>query len=259
MNDNTRIVSASARLRAAAEYVAARFPYENGLPLVCADVGADHGYLSVYLAENGICERVYATEINKGPAEKAKKYIASRFDVERIGKDGKPCCVHLSDIVTVHLADGLDTMQGRGINRAAICGMGGEVISGILERADFVRMDRVKLILQPMSRELELREYLSLRGYEIIDEKLLSDAGRVYTIMAAIFTGEPYTLSPSELILGKRIIEEGGELFRNLLVRKYGHAKNKLSGRLHDHTAESFDVQLYEELKSLCVREGLEI
>lgn len=259
MNSNSRYIEAGPRLRAAAEFVAARFSYEKDTPLVCADVGADHAYLSIYLAEEGICDRVYATEINKGPAEKAKKNIAQRFAVEKLDNNGQKIKVPLSDIVTVHNVDGLDTMEGRGINRIVICGMGGEVISGIIERAPFVKVDRIKIVLQPMSRELELRDYLSKSGFEITDEKLLQDAGRVYTIMSVVFTGRCYQLSPSELILGKSIIAKGGDLFKNLLARKYSHAKNKLNGRNLSESADDFDRLLYHELRLLCEREGLPV
>ncbi len=253
VNSNTENNS---RLGAAAEYVAARLSFESeDTPLICADVGADHAYLSIYLAESGICERVYATEINEGPCEKAKENISKRRPVGVKCGDGTVRSVPLSEIVTVHNTDGLDTMEGRGINRVVICGMGGEVISGILERAPFVRDSKVKLVLQPMSRECELRCYLSENGFEIVDEKLVSDAGRVYAVIAAVWDGKKREFSPSELILGKNIIECGGELFRSLLKRKLLHAKN----RMRDASHSEYDERLYRELSALCEREHIEV
>ena len=37
-----------------------------------ADVGTDHGYIPIYLIKNNICKRAIASDINKGPVEKAK-------------------------------------------------------------------------------------------------------------------------------------------------------------------------------------------
>ena len=246
----------NSRLGAAAEYVAARLSSENSdTPLICADVGADHAYLSIYLAESRICQRVYATEINKAPCEKAKVNIKNRRPIEVLCEDGSKTSVPLSEIVTVHNVDGLDTMENRMINRIVICGMGGEVISGILERAPFVKDGRSKLVLQPMSREFELRTYLAKNGFSIIDEKLVSDAGRVYAVIAAVWDGKVREFSPSELILGKKIIECGGELFRSLLMRKLIHAKN----RMRDSSRTEFDERLFGELKVLCDREHIEV
>lgn len=246
----------NSRLGAAAEYVAARLSFEKpDTPLICADVGADHAYLSIYLAESGICRRVYATEINKGPCEKARLNIMSRRPIEVLYEDGSKVSVPLSEIVTVHNVDGLDTMENRMINRIVICGMGGEVISGILDRAPFVRDGNIKLVLQPMSREFELRTYLAENGFSIIDEKLVSDAGRVYAVISAVWDGRVREFSPSELILGKRIIDCGGELFRSLLKRKLLHAKN----RMKDSSRTEFDERLFGELTALCKREHIEV
>ena len=35
---------------------------------VC-DVGCDHGFVSIYLLEQGICRKVLATDVGKGPTE----------------------------------------------------------------------------------------------------------------------------------------------------------------------------------------------
>lgn len=207
------------RLRAAAEYVAVSSAYrENGKGIICADVGCDHGYLSIYLIEKGICDKVYATDINEKPVAMARENIKNR-DTRGLG---------LSEKIEVRLCDGLEGLSGLGINRVVICGMGGEVISGIIERAHSFHTKEVKFILQPMSSEAELRAWLSEKGFEIEDETLLRDAGRIYTVMCVSYSGKKYSLSPSELILGKHNIEKGGELLYELCQRKLVHARNLL-------------------------------
>ncbi|MGL4450756.1 MAG: tRNA (adenine(22)-N(1))-methyltransferase TrmK, partial [Sarcina sp.] len=41
-----------------------------------ADIGTDHGYIPIYLVKKGICENAIASDINKGPINKAKKNIS---------------------------------------------------------------------------------------------------------------------------------------------------------------------------------------
>ena len=42
--------------------------------LTVADVGCDHGYLAIYLIETGRSPGVIATDINRGPLERAKEH-----------------------------------------------------------------------------------------------------------------------------------------------------------------------------------------
>ncbi len=229
------------RLRAAAEYVAVSSAYrENGKGIICADVGCDHGYLSIYLIEKGICEKVYATDINEKPVGMARENIKSR-DTRGFG---------LSEKIEVRLCDGLEGLSGLGINRVVICGMGGEVISGIIDRARSFWTGDVKFILQPMSSEYELRAWLSENGFVIEDETLLRDAGRIYTVMCVSFKNEKYSPSPCELALGKHNIEKGGELLYELCQRKLVHANNLLK----QPCCSEADRELHRELCEILAR-----
>ena len=40
-----------------------------------ADVGCDHGYMSEYMLKNGLCEKLYFSDVSKGSLEKAKKLL----------------------------------------------------------------------------------------------------------------------------------------------------------------------------------------
>ena len=42
---------------------------------VIADVGCDHGYLSIYLIEKKICNHVIAMDVNEGPLLFAKNFL----------------------------------------------------------------------------------------------------------------------------------------------------------------------------------------
>ena len=204
---------------------------------ICADIGCDHGYLSIYLIEKGICDFVYASDINEKPVSIARKNVAAR-DTRGM---------HLGEKIDIRLGDGLSGLEDVCINHIIICGMGGEVISGILDRAKDFWKSSVRFILQPMSSEYELRVWLCENGFEISDETLVRDSGRIYTVMLAEYTGEKYTYSKAELMLGKHNIKKGGELLFELCERKLVHARNLLKSK----NVSEEDSELYKELSGL--------
>lgn len=220
MSGKTAGLPVGPRLRAAAEYAAARFAPGKEEKRICADIGCDHGYLSIYLVENGLCDFVYACDINEKPLSVARENIAGRAE-----KNG----ILPSERIAVEKHDGLEGLSGKGIDRVVICGMGGEVIAGILEKSPEFHTDGVRYVLQPMSRETELRTWLMDNGFVIRDETLVRDAGRVYTVMLAGKGREDVPYSMSELYLGRENIRKGGEFLPELLERKLLHARNLVS------------------------------
>ena len=46
-----------------------------------ADVGCDHGYVAIYLIQNGISPHVFAMEVNEGPLERARAVSYTHLDV----------------------------------------------------------------------------------------------------------------------------------------------------------------------------------
>ncbi len=205
----------SARLKAAAEIAAAKlFDGEDTENLCAIDVGCDHAKLAIYLVQSGICRKVTASDVNEGPVNKARENVSRRTLV------GKP----LSDYIDIVHTDGLSGLHDRNANRIFILGMGGEVISGILDRAEFIRnydnKGKIKFILQPMTSEDKLRKYLLDNGYNILDEEMVEDKGRVYAVMSVCFDGKVREYTPAELLLGKKNIEKGGELFLRQLERR---------------------------------------
>lgn len=75
------------------------------------DVGADHGYLSIYLIESGQSQRVLATDVREGPLSSARQNIAAHM------LDGK---------IDTLLTDGLNGVELRDVTDIVIAGMGGD-------------------------------------------------------------------------------------------------------------------------------------
>lgn len=176
-----------------------------------ADVGTDHGYLPVSLAQGGHKGPFYATDINQGPLERAKS-TATEQDLE-----GR---IHF------FLCDGLAAVPP--VDTVVIAGMGGETIAGILDSAPWTREENRLLLLQPMTKAAQLRLWLYEQGYRVCAEHLVQD-GEVYEILSAT-SGRDTPYSPAELLLGHRALIEKSPLFPARLAELTVKAQHILEG-----------------------------
>ncbi|MDO4534244.1 MAG: class I SAM-dependent methyltransferase [Clostridium perfringens] len=132
-----------------------------------ADIGTDHGYIPIYLVKNKVCKKAIASDINKGPIEKAKTNI--RFE-------------GLSKSINCLLGPGLRPIKIGEVNGVIIAGMGGNLTRDIiLEDIEKVKLYDF-LILQPAQNPEVLREYLYTNNFEIINEDLIFDEGKFYEL-----------------------------------------------------------------------------
>lgn len=197
-----------------------------------ADIGTDHAYLPIYLVGRGIASRAVASDINRGPLERAASNIRA---------------AGLSDRISLLLTDGVDGLFGLGVTDYLICGMGGELIASVTE-APFLRDPSVLLILQPMTKPEILRKSLLDRGFSIKDERLAEEAGRIYQIFSAAFTGVTEKYSDAELLLGRGNILRGGELYIRLANRETEMIRRRLAGKKSAGLDTSDDEALLSEI-----------
>ena len=153
-------IKLSKRLRAIADFV----PVGSKV----ADIGTDHGYIPVWLAQNQKATALVAADINMGPLEHAKE-TASQYEV--------------SDCIRFALCSGLDFEGSSDYDTVIIAGMGGELIASILEAAPWTNQKETTLILQPNSRIPHLVRWLTEHGFCIVDVSLVKDAGKLYQIL----------------------------------------------------------------------------
>lgn len=202
---------------------------------VLCDVGTDHAKLPIYLAYAGRIERAYATDINRGPIDSANKNISD---------------FGLSDKIKCILTDGLEGTDGLGVTDISICGMGGELIAGILERCAYIKDERLNLILQPMTHPQDLRRYLYDNGFEIYDEDLTEESGKLYVIICAKYTGKITEYSEGELYLGKILLKkERNKHFFDMCGRVLSHLENRQRSSDEDERAQA--QKLYCEIKEM--------
>lgn len=202
---------------------------------VC-DVGTDHGYLPAFLYLSGKCKSVIATDINDKPLKSAKA------NLERLGAQG----------VKLILCDGLQAVTRAQADTIIIAGMGGEVISGIIERAQFLRDNTVTLILQPTTAAKELRLFLAQNGFNIENETALSENGKIYSIMCVRFANKQYVIDAVRAVIG--ILKPNSDDAKAYIQKQYCIAQkcaNNLSTVQNKQTEYNQYLKLSEELKNI--------
>ena len=131
-----------------------------------ADVGTDHAYLPAALLLEGRIPSAIASDLRRGPLERARE-TAAAFD--------------LKEKISFRLCDGLSGVGPEEADAIVIAGMGGETIAAILAAAPWTRERAVSLILQPMSSMSDLRAWLGQNGYDILEERLAREGDSLYT------------------------------------------------------------------------------
>ena len=135
-----------------------------------ADVGADHGYLSIELVKNGLATKVIATEKNIHPFEALNENISA---------------AGFNDKIEVRLGDGLQILSAGEVDTICIAGMGGSLITKILDDSPEVVQSARQLILQPMNGIKKIRTWLAENNWIIADEDLAEASDIIYEIISA--------------------------------------------------------------------------
>ncbi len=153
-----------------------------------ADIGTDHAYLPIFLADNGVIDTAICTDINKGPLGRAEINVREAGYTERF---------------KFLLTDGALGLENMGVTDVAICGMGGELIARIIDDSQFLKNENIRLILQPMTKDAFLREYLFRVGFDIVAERYSFEGGKYYLAVLAEYTGCKKEISAEEAEFGK--------------------------------------------------------
>jgi len=118
-----------------------------------ADIGCDHGYLSLYLLQQGIASSVIASDVNAGPLESARRNAAKFGFQEKI---------------EFYLSDGVRSIP-RDFDTMVCAGMGADTMMSIIADAydEWLADPKYTLILQCQSKRPELRQWLYDKGFRI--------------------------------------------------------------------------------------------
>lgn len=196
-----------------------------------ADIGTDHGFIPIYSVLNNISQKAIATDINKGPIKVANKNI-NRHD--------------LHDKIETRVGAGLSPLNNSEADVIVIAGMGGVLISEIIESGIAIARSSRCMILQPVQYPEVLRKYLLSSGFSIVDEDIVKDENKYYYIIKV-------ENSPSEkyerevyYYTGKMLIQR-----RDPLVKEYISYKIKSLGEILSNLSPFEQRKRYEELSFL--------
>ncbi len=144
---------------------------------VIADVGCDHGLIAEYCVKNGVCERVIASDISATCLNKAKSKLAAYKNV------------------TFMVCDGIEYE----CDEAIIAGMGGLLISAILEKAAVLPQT---LVLCPHRDADIVRRTLIRLRYSIDGDIIAEERGKIYFIIRARRDGGAQALDELQYLFG---------------------------------------------------------
>ena len=171
-----------------------------------ADVGCDHGYLTIALLERQKAKSAIAMDVNKGPLQSAKANVTSAGFLSQ---------------TQFRLSNGLEKLGANEADVICICGMGGALIKRILDAGIEVARTAKAIIIEPQSEYAMLRQFLVDNHFVILDE----DADATITFDA------------SQLEYGPVILQKRPKLLDTLLEknkREFTSILEKLSSKSND-------------------------
>lgn len=199
------------------------------------DIGTDHGYLAIFLWENGICPNVIMSDISKGSLKKAEDncsrfYPDKKFDLR--------------------LGSGLEVVDKGEADCAVIAGMGGILIKDILDKDKEKSQSFDKLVLQPRNNIGILRHWLSNNGFYISNEQLAEEG----KFICEIITARPGERAVARNLGPERIeyqyphtlVDFKGPLTKKYLLRKLDKEKNILIGMMKGRSVDSKSLKKQE-------------
>ena len=178
-----------------------------------ADVGCDHGYLSIHLLTQGIAKSCIASDVAEGPLQSAMRN-AHKFGVK--------------NRMEFHLSDGVRNIP-RDFDTLVCAGMGADTMMSIFGAAPWLKDSKYRLILQCQSKRPELRQWLYDEGYRINREALAKDGKFVYTIMEAVY--DPgHGITPAQTYITPQLLESNHPLLAEYYERVKSGMELTISG-----------------------------
>ena len=172
-----------------------------------ADIGCDHGYLSIYLLTQGIARSCIASDVREGPLQSAQRN-ARKFGV--------------ANKIEFYLSDGVQSIP-RDFDCMVCAGMGADTMMSIIHASSqWLKDPKYRLILQCQSKRPELRQWLYDEGFRINRETLAKDGKFVYSIMEVLY--DPgHGITPAQAYITPQLLEDNHPLLPEYYERvKHG-------------------------------------
>lgn len=167
-----------------------------------ADIGSDHAYLPCYVCLNDKTARAVAGEVNKGPFDRALKTVAK---------------YKLSDLIDVRLGDGLNVLNNEEVCELVIAGMGGSLITRLLEDGEHHLNSVKRIIAQPNINAKSVRKLFDQNGFILTQEAIIEEDHQIYEILIADkgIQNNPYSdrIKEKQLLFGPILLNDKSKTF----------------------------------------------
>lgn len=136
-----------------------------------ADIGTDHGFLPIFLWEQGICHKVIMTDVSADSLGKARDNCAA---------------LHPEKSFDLRLGNGMEVIETGEVDVIVMAGMGGILMTEILKSDVSKSKSFKKLILQPRNNIGFLRHWLLNNGFSITKEQLVREGKYICEVITVI-------------------------------------------------------------------------
>lgn len=188
---------------------------------ILTDIGTDHAYIPIYAVKNGRCSKSLAADLREGPLKMASA------NVKRYG---------LETLIETRLGNGLEPVTPEECDVIVIAGMGGSLIRDILASSVSKAKEAQLLLLQPNNAADVLRKWLCENGFEIVQETLVIDAGKLYCLVSAKWTGRAAAEDEFSYYIGNVLLGGNDPLLHKYVEKKVKELETVISGRARSRT-----------------------
>ncbi len=199
-----------------------------------ADIGTDHAYLPIYLIRQGRCKKAIASDVRIGPVQAADRNILK---------------YKLGDVIETRMGSGLKTIEKNEADAIIIAGMGGTLLTELLEADAEKVCGEAVLVLQPMNDLDVVRKWLYHHNFNIFDEELSAEGNKIYCVMAARFDGQNKGYEDFQLHVGECLIKKQDPLLLSYCEMKVRQI-DRVLGQLEDMRDNDGLLNHYQSLKS---------
>lgn len=199
-----------------------------------ADIGCDHAYLLIDLAEENKLVSGFACDVNVGPLESAKQNIE----------------LHGYTNIHTRLGNGIEALleeDKNAIDTLVVAGMGGALITTILQQ--LYTLPNVKqLILQPNIGAESIRAYLKKSAFGLIDEVIIQDNDINYPVLVFQKDTENPEYNQFSLMVGPFVLANKTDIHVQYVTELVKHWRNIIKQLEKSTTSQTEKIVEYTYL-----------
>lgn len=183
---------------------------------ILSDIGTDHALLPAYALLNQRCKKAIACDISPGPLERAERTLKKYL---------------LENRMELRLGSGLEPVGEQEADVIVMAGMGGILITRLIQDSITKAQKANYILLQPMTDQELIRPFLWEQGFDIKDERLVREGDKLYQVIMVFYSGKIRkdwgTLNE---IIGEKLIENNDPLLKDWLKDRIKKQKRVVSG-----------------------------